>query len=55
MNKILSFRIVPHYHRFQESELITLVTKRSHLEFWLFGLCFSFNVGFHANYNGYYN
>ena len=55
MNKIFSFRIKPHFHRFEEGKGITLITKRRFVEIWLFGLCFSFNAGFHPHYNGYFN
>jgi hypothetical protein len=55
MNKIFSFRIIPHYHRFEEGKGITLITKRRFVELWLFGICFSFNAGIYANCDGYYN
>ena len=54
MSKLFSIRIKPTFHRFEEGNGITLVTKRSLLEIWLFGLCLSINVGCHPHYDGYY-
>jgi hypothetical protein len=50
MNKLISFRVIPHLHKYEEGKGITLITKRRFLEIWLLGLCFSINLGFHPNY-----
>ncbi len=54
MSKLFSIRFKPAFHRHKESEVITLITKRTLIEVWVMGVCFSFNIGIHPHYEGRY-